>query len=381
MNTVLDQGDETEIRQLGRQAIKAMFDIHVARTGDEPLVESEPTADQMSAMFDRVISRDEEPYADFSILTPLGKRMAKALKLRGFLPQPDGSYVACELPGPPSFTAWTACWRVYVSVMTMLQYPATETRPEPKAATTQAGLEEYFRHFDALQSEFPETWWLCCLAEDACRSEHFARLRRELERVPEGARNRFNVTFDPDAPWKSIFSAAARDEAYWDKHVRRPALAFLTRGTTTAMPSVSPAASSAVAGILGKGVGGSVAHAGGGGVPGPPGGGLSKTALKRARQRAAKGVHIAQTQAQATGPGKGWDNGYKGNKGKGKGPPFRYDRDGVEICYKFAKGGRGGCDDVCPNGRSHCCQNCLGPHPNSECKNKKGGKAGGKGHK
>ena len=107
---------------------------------------------------------------------------------------------------------------------------------------------------------------------------------------------------------------------------------------------------------------------------------MSKTALKRARQRAAKDLHIQQAQAAGPGSGKGWDNGNKGNKGKGKGPPFRYDRDGVEICYKFAKGGRGGCDDVCPNGRSHCCQNCLGPHPNNECKKGKG-KSGGKGHK
>ena len=378
VNNVLDQQDESEIRHLSRDAVRRMFDIHVEVTGDEPLVESEPTADQLSAMYDRVVVRDEEPYADFSILTPLGKKMQKSLKLRGWLPQADGSYLPCDLPGPPTFAAWTACWRVYQSVMTMMQYPVeANVRTVATGTVTPAGMEEYFRHFDALQAEFPECWWLCVMAEDTCRNEHFARLRRELERVPDGTRNRFNVVFDSKSPWKSIFSAAARDEQYWDKHVRRPALAYLTRGSTSAMPSVSPQASSAVAAILGKHGGG----AGGHGLPGgdgghPGGGGLSRSQIKKQRQKAAK----AAAQQPGGGPGSGKGNIHQpGQKGKGKhgGPPYRYDRENNEICFKFAKGGRGACDDVCPQGRSHACQFCLGPHPNSECSQK--GKKGGKG--
>ena len=53
---------------------------------------------------------------------------------------------------------------------------------------------------------------------------------------------------------------AARNEAYWDKEVRRPAVAFLTRGASGAAPTVSAHASAAVAGVLGK----SGAGAGGG---------------------------------------------------------------------------------------------------------------------
>ena len=47
------------------------------------------------------------------------------------------------------------------------------------------------------------------------------------------------------------------------------------------------------------------------------------------------------------------------------------------IVLQVCEGGRGACDDVCPQGRSHACQFCLGPHPNSECSQK--GKKGGKG--
>ena len=80
--------------------------------------------------------------------------------------------------------------------------------------------------------------------------------------------------------------------------------------------------------------------------------------------------------SQQGGAGSGKGTTGKG-KGKNNGPPYRVDREGHEICYKFAKGGRGSCEDVCPQGRSHVCQFCLGPHPNAEC-TKKGSSKGGK---
>ena len=261
----------------------------------------------------------------------------------------------------------------------MMQYPVGPRHAEVTDTVTLAGMEEYYRHFDALQAEFPETWWLCVMAEDTCRNEHFARLRRELERVPDGMRNRFNLNFDPKAPWKSVYQAAARDEHYWDKNVRRPAMAYLTRGTTTAMPTVSPQASAAVAAILGKNSGASSSGGSPGGGGGQPGNGPSRGQLKRQRQRAAKESFNNGNQNGNQHTGKG--NGQTGKgKGKNSGPPYRLDREGHEICYKFAKGGRGSCEDVCPQGRSHVCQYCLGPHPNAEC-SKKGNRGGkGKGH-
>ena len=93
------------------------------------------------------------------------------------------------------------------------------------------------------------------------------------------------------------------------------------------------------------------------------------------KQRKKIGEEIRQAQQAAGVGGAGAGKGWVQNKGKGKGkPPFRYDRDNNELCFKFAKGGRGACEDVCPQGRVHACQWCLGPHPNSECNKKGGGK-------
>lgn len=68
-----------------------------------------------------------------------------------------------------------------------------------------------------------------------------------------------------------------------------------------------------------------------------------------------------------------------GNKLKGSdGQFFVTDRDGNQICYKFAKGQPGACSEPCADQRAHACQICLGQRPNVQCQ-KKGKKGDGKG--
>eukprot|EP00973_Karenia_brevis_P040609 5616588-Karenia_brevis.AAC.1 len=59
------------------------------------------------------------------------------------------------------------------------------------------------------------------------------------------------------------------------------------------------------------------------------------------------------------GHGKGGDHPRKDAQGR-----FITDRDGKEICYKFANGGQGACPEPCAQGRAHVCQKCLQPHRN-----------------
>ena len=49
---------------------------------------------------------------------------------------------------------------------------------------------------------------------------------------------------------------------------------------------------------------------------------------------------------------------------------FSLNRKGLQICIKFNKGqcGNGKPQSRCPNGRSHQCNLCLGPHQASHCK-------------
>eukprot|EP00971_Amphidinium_carterae_P062693 1240989-Amphidinium_carterae.1 len=64
--------------------------------GSQPPPEADPTPLQLSALYEKIIVRGEEPYADFAIFTPFGKRVQRALRLRAWLLQDDGSYRAVE---------------------------------------------------------------------------------------------------------------------------------------------------------------------------------------------------------------------------------------------------------------------------------------------
>ena len=64
------------------------------------------------------------------------------------------------------------------------------------------------------------------------------------------------------------------------------------------------------------------------------------------------------------------------------GREFQTDRDGRQVCFAFATGAVGACSESWCQGRSHCCQYCLGPHPNAQCpkaSEKGAGKGKGKG--
>lgn len=76
-NTSIDQGDETEVRALTTAKVGSFFAAHRHVTGADPLQECELSPEQISPMFDKVVSRDEEPYAEFSVLTMFGRRMQK----------------------------------------------------------------------------------------------------------------------------------------------------------------------------------------------------------------------------------------------------------------------------------------------------------------
>ena len=114
-SNVLDQMDDTEIVAMTRQELNQAYQFHIEETGAEPPQDCDPTVEQIAAMRDRTITRQEAPYADFSILTPFGKTMQRQLKTRSWVFQQDGSFRALDVPGPPSLEAWKSCWKVYRS--------------------------------------------------------------------------------------------------------------------------------------------------------------------------------------------------------------------------------------------------------------------------
>eukprot|EP00971_Amphidinium_carterae_P335867 6471942-Amphidinium_carterae.1 len=142
----------------------------------DPQPECEPSSLHISAMHDRVVTRNDTPYAELSLLAPHHKRLQRSLKMRAFHQLPNGTYVPTEVKGPPSFDAWYACFRVYRVLLLMLRHPPPPGSPEgtaSKLVVSSAALEQYLEHFRALVQEFPECWSTIATAEDRCRSEQF----------------------------------------------------------------------------------------------------------------------------------------------------------------------------------------------------------------
>jgi hypothetical protein len=340
LSNVIDPIDEMEVTAAGPSQVDLWFENYRNVKKGPPLEDVEPTPDQVNAMHVRIVELGAAPYADFSILTPHGRRMAKRLRHRSWLLQEDGSYTPTEVPGPATLDAWEACFGVYEVCLLMLRYPdQDQVVNKGEEVVTPIALETYLQHFRRLAKEHPEAWHLCQCAEDRCRAEHFPRIRRRL-REEKGS----------EVTWSAVFIAAAMDDRYWDKEVRRPAIAFLARGGP-------------------KRLRGEEEDAGEDG-PGP-----SKAARKRMRRQQAQAAGIQRGPPPPARPAVQPPPQSHQDKGKGKGSHPKKDRqnlfvttaEGMQICFRYAKGEVPHCRDPCPDSRAHVCQKCLGRHPNASC--------------
>ena len=103
VSDVLDPMDEGLGDPLTLGELNAFFANYRELKHGDPQEEVEPTLEQVSAFNARVVTLQLAPYGDFSILTPFGRRMAKVLKHRAWLPNRDGTYRTVEVPGPDSY--------------------------------------------------------------------------------------------------------------------------------------------------------------------------------------------------------------------------------------------------------------------------------------
>eukprot|EP00971_Amphidinium_carterae_P259909 5156770-Amphidinium_carterae.1 len=224
MSMVLDPTDEGEFTVGAPAQITKWFSNYEQLKGGAPMEEHEPTPEQISALNERVVVFGLEPYADFSILTPFGRRIAKLLRHRSWVQQEDGTFKPLDVPGPGDFTTWAACWKVYATTLLMLRFDDGQGGEVP-VARPQA-LEVYFEAFRKLAAEVPEAWHLCARAEDRACAELMPRLRRAVKERPPTS-------------WDSLFERVAMEDRYWDREVRRPALNFLARGRTSTMANIA----------------------------------------------------------------------------------------------------------------------------------------------
>ena len=174
---IIDQLDETEVEPLTRTELDRAYACHVEVTGAEPTHKAEPTAEQLAALRGKIVKRGEAPYADFSIFTPYGRRVQRQMRTRSYVFQPDGSFKTTEIPGPSSFQAWTACWRVFKAALYMLRGTAGE---DGRDSGRHGGV---LRPHRKAQRGVPGGMaFVIMQAEDRCRGEVFERYRRQLSK-------------------------------------------------------------------------------------------------------------------------------------------------------------------------------------------------------
>jgi len=324
-SALIDPTDESVIYAASTDQVTQWYLNYKNLKFGDPLIEREPTPDQICAMSTRVIDLGAEPYADFSLLTPYGRRMQKVLRHRSWIPQQDGSYQPVEVPGPADWDTWKACWDVYEVILLMLRRPVADGQDVGSLIATPISLEAYLQNFQTLVKENPGCWHLCATAEDRCRAEHFPRIARQL-----------TTTLGYTPAWSDVFVAAANDDKYWDMHVRRPALRFLaTRGSHSAAPHSDL------------------------GVASQP----KPRVHKKEKVHKPKGGGKGGGKARGKGQHKGAEHPKKSQDGKF----FITSREGEQICFGFAKGKA--CQST-PCGRVHVCQHCLQPHQNATCTKK-----------
>ena len=352
MASVIDPADSGEVPSAGAGQIKKWYCVYRARKSGDPLPDKDPTSDQVSAMHTRTVVLLQEPYADFSVLTPHGRRMAKILRHRSWLLQEDGSYKPIEVPGPESFATWEACWKVYEVILIMLQHPPASDSGDPVDVISLIALEAYYEAFAQLCRENPESWHLCCAAEDRCRAEHIPRLARQIE-----------AKTGQLPTWSQIFMAAAEDGTYWDREVRRPANAWIARGYHLA--SATTAAERALTQKVLQGSGACVIDKTPLNLTDNNDHGKSNRRKKKMDNNMQKMKGAGKHDSKGTKKGKDGEHPKRNNKGQMITTPS-----GQEICFKYANHGLKGCATPCSAKRAHACMKCGQAHPNSECKPK-----------
>ena len=76
-------------------------------------------------------------------------------------------------------------------------------------------LKTYNRRIAKLVELWPECWHIIYQADDLMRSEHMEKIRRKIAReVNEGGTK--PAYWDENAPWTTVFIAAAADTTFWD---------------------------------------------------------------------------------------------------------------------------------------------------------------------
>ena len=352
---ILDQADDSEF-QIVADTVKARWmQRYIDATGGLPCEETEPTKEQLSALYRRVHQLGSPPYADFSVFTPFGKKMYRSTRYRTYIPNLDGTFLMREVPGPANYTQWIACFRVWKVAMVMLD------------CIPIAVLQQYEMHIEKLVKLYPQCWHLVVSADDKARSDHLARL--QLSTTLDHQRGKTTPAgWDPHTPsWGPLFRMLLDDQTFWAENVHNPALVWLAHGSKG--PPKTPSEQVASLEITGgeqslKVEKEPASSATGSTTP------TRKQQANRDKREARKKRLKADREELSKFRG---DHAASSSKGKGKGKGNQSE----QICYSW-NNGNPPCGGLAPGcacqgkvARTHKCSVCGSPgHPSKECTQK-----------
>ena len=198
LSAILDPTLDAEVVGLSAQEQTHMYEQYPQRFGDFPDSNCDPSPDQLAALS--------------QVLAAHGQRLLRKMTFSGFhLNVATGEWTRREQSGPSNYHEWYKAWRVYRTVMLLLQAADAERLDNDS---------EMIRNQVTQFGE--EAWFLVAKADARMRSEHLDRLRRQLRMAPEHG-------FTEANPWSACFAAATRDHQFWAQELATPATLFLCR--------------------------------------------------------------------------------------------------------------------------------------------------------
>jgi len=181
----------------------------------------EPSIEQVTAI-QHLLKSSAPPYADFSVFGPHSTCMRKRMKLGGLLLAADGSLQKGELFGPSSFADWSKSYKVLATILLMLE----QVWPEE--------LDGYHELIKEYACRYGSKGWLTVYQADVrCRQEKMQIIRRrgvELWNTDQAAATR--AGFNPDFPWRYVWSNAVLDASFWLREVQEKCILLITKSTS-----------------------------------------------------------------------------------------------------------------------------------------------------
>ena len=168
LGSVWDQTSRSTVRLLGTAEVSKLYERYKTVRGSLPHPDSECSEIQLSAM-KQVNDIGLPPGADFAVFGPHGNRLLRRLNFTATFIDPEGNISKRELPGPPDYPMWWACYKPYRTGNIMHNYVDTEH------------LDNYAEHIKSLDTNWNgKYWFLVAMADYRMRSEHFERIRRRV---------------------------------------------------------------------------------------------------------------------------------------------------------------------------------------------------------